>query len=301
MDRAGCFGDSGGIVSTQEQIQESYDVSNDFFRLFLDKRMIYSCGLFIDTDDLEQAQFNKLQWIANAARIVPGMRVLDIGCGWGGNLQFLRETRAAASAVGITLSPAQYDQARRINDPAIAAKLVNYRDFEPDKPFDAITSIGMFEHVATPEEQRSGKSIEIYRDYFRRAWTWTKPGAWFGLQSVIGVRIPRDPKMLRDIAFVTYSIFPGAITPRLEGIMAAVNPYWEVVELQTRREHYARTLQHWHARFMKQEAQIRERWGDQRFADYDRYLGIMIRAFTEGYGSLAQLALRRIDAVRTPA
>jgi cyclopropane-fatty-acyl-phospholipid synthase len=301
VDRAGCFGDSGGIVSTQEQIQESYDVSNDFFRLFLDKRMIYSCGLFIDTDDLEQAQFNKLQWIANAARIVPGMRVLDIGCGWGGNLQFLRETRAAASAVGITLSPAQYDQARRINDPAIAAKLVNYRDFEPDKPFDAITSIGMFEHVATPEEQRSGKSIEIYRDYFRRAWTWTKPGAWFGLQSVIGVRIPRDPKMLRDIAFVTYSIFPGAITPRLEGIMAAVNPYWEVVELQTRREHYARTLQHWHARFMKQEAQIRERWGDQRFADYDRYLGIMIRAFTEGYGSLAQLALRRIDAVRTPA
>jgi cyclopropane-fatty-acyl-phospholipid synthase len=291
----------GDIVSTQEQIQQSYDVSNDFFRLFLDQRMIYSCGLFIDTDDLEQAQLNKLSWIAKAARVTPGARVLDIGCGWGGNLRFLRETAGASSAVGITLSPAQYDLARRINDPGIEAKLVNYRDYEPDQPFDAITSIGMFEHIATPEEQRSGKSIEIYRDYFKRAWTWTKPGAWFGLQSVIGLRLPRDPKMLRDIAFVTYSIFPGAITPRLESIMAAVNPYWEVVELQTRREHYARTLHHWHTRFMRHEAKIRERWGDQRFADYDRYLGIMNQAFREGYGSLAQLALRRMDTVRMPA
>jgi cyclopropane-fatty-acyl-phospholipid synthase len=288
-------------VSTQEQIKESYDVSNDFFRLFLDKRMVYSCALFIGTDDLEQAQLNKLAWIADAARVTPGARVLDIGCGWGANLQFLVESRQAGNAVGITLSPAQYEQASRINDPRITAELVSYRDYEPAEPFDAVTSIGMFEHVATPDEARSGRSVEIYRDYFRRAWTWTKPGAWFGLQSVIGVRIPRDPRMLRDISFVTYSIFPGSITPRLEAVMAAVNPYWEVVELQTRREHYARTLQHWHTRFLRNEATIRHRWGDKRFDEYDRYLGIMIRAFTEGYGSLAQLALRRIDAVRATA
>src|SRR6266478_4940597 len=193
-------------MSTQEQIQVSYDVSNDFYRLFLDKRMIYSCALFSDTDDLEQAQLKKLAWIAGAARVGPGARVLDIGCGWGGNLQFLVESCGARSAVGITLSPAQYEEASCINIPNVEVELASYRDYEPDELFDAVVSIGMFEHVATPAEARSGCNVEIYRDYFRRAWNWTKPGAWFGLQTVIGVKIPRDPRLLRDIAFVTYSI-----------------------------------------------------------------------------------------------
>jgi len=285
-------------LSSQAQIQESYDISNDFYRLFLDKRMIYSCALFTGTDDLEQAQVNKLNWIADAARVRPGGRVLDIGCGWGGNLRFLAETRAAGSVVGITLSPAQYDQVRQINLANVEARLVSYLDYAPEAPFDAITSIGMFEHIATPEDARSGRSIELYREYFRRAWKWTRPGSWFGLQSVIGLTLPRDPKKLREIAFVTYKIFPGAITPRLEAIMASVNPYWEVVELQTRREHYARTLEHWHARFRQNEKTVRERWGAARFDEYDLYLGAMAQAFMEGYGSLAQLSLRRLDNVR---
>jgi cyclopropane-fatty-acyl-phospholipid synthase len=288
-------------MSTQEQIQVSYDVSNDFYRLFLDKRMIYSCALFSDTDDLEQAQLKKLAWIAGAARVGPGARVLDIGCGWGGNLQFLVESCGARSAVGITLSPAQYEEASCINIPNVEVELASYRDYEPDELCDAVVSIGMFEHVATPAEARSGCNVEIYRDYFRRAWNWTKPGAWFGLQTVIGVKIPRDPRLLRDIAFVTYSIFPGVTTPRLEAIMAAVNPYWEVVELQTRRDHYARTLQHWQARFRSNERTIRERWGSKRFEEYDRYFGITAAVFSEGFCSLAQLALRRVDGLRRPA
>jgi len=285
-------------LSTQAQIQESYDVSNDFYRLFLDKRMIYSCALFTGTDDLEEAQVNKLAWIAEAAHVTPGARVLDIGCGWGGNLRYLAQTRAAGAAVGITLSPAQYEEARRINIPNVEAHLVSYLDYEPEEPFDAITSIGMFEHIATPDDARSGRSIDLYREYFRRAWTWTRPGAWFGLQSVTGLTLPRDPKTLREIAFVTYKIFPGAITPRLEAIIASVNPYWEVVELQTRREHYARTLEHWHARLRRNEKTVRERWGDARFDEYDVYLSAMARAFKAGFGSLAQLALRRLDNVR---
>jgi cyclopropane-fatty-acyl-phospholipid synthase len=285
-------------LSNQAQIKESYDISNDFYRLFLDKRMIYSCALFNGTDDLEQAQLNKLNWIADAARVRPGTRVLDIGCGWGGNLRFLAEARGAGAVVGITLSPAQYDEVRRINLPNVEGRLVSYLDYQPDEPFDAVTSIGMFEHIATPEDARTGRNVELYREYFRRAWEWTRPGSWFGLQSVIGLTLPRDAKKLREIAFVTYKIFPGAITPRLEAIMASVNPYWEVVELQTRREHYARTLGHWHARFRQNEATVRARWGDARFEEYDLYLGAMIEAFAAGYGSLAQISLRRLDKLR---
>jgi len=284
-------------LSTQAQIEESYGIANDFYDLFLDRRKIYTCGLFIGTDDLEQAQLNKLNWIADAARVKPGHRVLDIGCGWGGTARFLVEERGAASAVGITLSEPQFEEARRKAVPNTDYRLVSYLDYEPDQPFDAVTSIGMFEHISTPEQARSGRNVELYREYFRRAWLWTKPGAWFGLQTVTQLRIARDPQFLRDIGSVTYSIFPGAITPRLEAIMAAVNPYWEVVELQMRREHYARTLENWHARFVRNEAEVVERWGRPRFEEYERYFRRMAEGFHKGYGSLAQMALRRLDPV----
>jgi cyclopropane-fatty-acyl-phospholipid synthase len=283
-------------VSTQADIQESYDVSNDFFRLFLDERMIYTCALFApESDDLEAAQLNKLGWIADAARVAPGMSVLDIGCGWGGNLRFLAETRGVAAACGITLSPAQYQQAARIGLPQLHVHLTDYRTFEPERVFDAVVSIGMFEHIATPEEARDGRHIEIYRDYFRRAHEWTRPGAWFGLQSVLQHRIPRERKALGDLFWATRTIFPGAITPRLEAVMAAVTPYWEVMEVQTRREHYARTMHHWHQRLVRNKTEICRRWGDARFAEYDRYLSTMSRAFHDGWMSLGQFALRRID------
>ena len=283
-------------MSTQAEIQETYDVANEFYRLFLDERMIYTCGLFDERDDLEQAQRNKLHWIADAARVQPGARVLDIGCGWGGSLEFLARERKVRTAVGITLSPAQFGQAAGIEHSGVEAHLTSYTDYEPDELFDAVISIGMFEHIATPEEARSGKNVAAYRSYFKRAWQWTRPGASFGLQTVVSLRIPRDRETLRLMGAVTAQIFPGAVTPRLESVVASVNPYWEVCEVQMRREHYARTLQHWHQRLLSHEATIRQRWGDERFEDYDRYLIESSRAFEEGWLSLAQLSLRRLEA-----
>lgn len=279
------------------QIETAYGIENDFYRCFLDRRMIYSCGLFTDTDDLDQAQLNKLNFIADAAHVEPGMRVLDIGCGWGGNIAFLAHERGAAKAVGITLSAQQFEEVKTHLGPKVEAELVNYLDYEPEETFDAITSIGMFEHISTPEQARSGQNIEIYRDYFRRAWEWTRPGAWFGLQTVTQLRIARDVRFLRDIGSVTYGIFPGAITPRLEAIMAAVNPYWEVVTLHMRREHYARTCASWHDKLVANRDMVVERWGQSRFDEYEHYLRRISEGFTSGYGSLAQLSLRRMEAV----
>lgn len=282
-------------MSTQADIEETYDVANDFYRLFLDERMIYSCAVFGDEDNLELAQTNKLNFIADCAGVTPGMRVLDIGCGWGGAIDFLARERGAAHAVGITLSPAQYEQASRITTPGVEARHGSYLEYTPDQPFDAAISIGMFEHICTPEEFRSGKATAVYRDYFRRAWEWTRPGARFGLQSIVQLRIPRERQALRELAEVTYQIFPGAITPRVETIIASMNPYWEVQQVQMRRPHYQRTLEHWHERFRANEAEIRARWGDQRYADYDRYLPGAARAFENGYLSLAQFSLVRMD------
>src|ERR1044071_4342816 len=94
--------------STQSEVEVSYDVDNEFFRLWLDERMNYTCGLFEGTDNLEQAQLNKLAWLSKAAHVGPESTVLDIGCGWGANLEYLALVSKVKAAHGITLSSAQF-------------------------------------------------------------------------------------------------------------------------------------------------------------------------------------------------
>ncbi len=282
-------------MSTARDIAVSYDVSNEFFGLWLDERMNYSCALFEDTDNLEQAQLNKLRYIADAAHVEPHQRVLDIGCGWGANLRYLSEVRGIRDAVGITLSRAQHEFLLSRKLPGVEVRCTDYRQFQPETQFDAVTSIGMFEHIATPEEARDGRSIDVYRDYFRRVWHWTRPSAHFGLQSVVGGLIPRDRAHLRELAWATATIFPGAISPRIEAIVQSVNPYWEIVELKTRRVHYERTATEWLHRLESRESQISEQYGRARFEEYQRYLRACIVSFHNGYQSLAQLSLRRND------
>jgi cyclopropane-fatty-acyl-phospholipid synthase len=282
-------------MSNQAEVEVSYDVDNEFFRLWLDERMNYTCALFEGTDDLEQAQVNKLAWLHDAAHVRPDSSVLDIGCGWGANMEYLAQKRGVRDVHGITLSTAQHAEIMRRGLPNVTAQVVSYLDYKPPVKFDSIISICMMEHIVTPQQARDGKSIEMYRNYFRLAHQWSKPGAWFGLQTILRNRVPRIAADVRDIGWVTYEIFPGGITPRLEEIIAAVNPYWEVMEVKTRRLHYKRTCEIWLERMRKNEAYIKQRWGSKLFADYDRYLSTCVRGFEMHYQSLAQYSLQRID------
>lgn len=281
--------------STQNEVEVSYDVSNEFFRLWLDERMNYTCGLFEGTDNLEEAQLKKLAWLHDAAHVTRDMAVLDIGCGWGANVEYLAVDRGVREVHGITLSRQQKAEIDRRKIPGVTASVCSYLDYKPETKFDAIISICMMEHICSPEEARAGKSIEMYRKYFKLAHQWSKPGAYFGLQTILRNRVPRDPKDLKELGWVTYTIFPGGITPRLEEIIAAVNPYWEVLEVKSRRLHYQKTCTHWRQRLRDHEKVIRDKWGAKVFEDYDRYLSTCIRAFDMHYQSLAQYSLRRID------
>ncbi len=285
-------------MSNQAEVEVSYDVSNEFFRLWLDERMNYTCALFEGTDNLEEAQLKKLQWLHDAARVTPDKKVLDIGCGWGANLEFLSTAKGVQESYGITLSRAQHEEVQSRNLPGVTVDCVDYRDYEPTTKFDAVISICMMEHIARPEEARAGEHIRLYRDYFRRVWEWTNPGAWFGLQTILRNRVPRNRQDLKDIGWLTYAIFPGGLSLRLEDVVMAVNPYFEIMEIQTRRTHYGRTCQEWLNRLRDHEGLIREKWGDQVFEDYDRYLRTCVTGFDKHYQSLAQYALRRNDTLR---
>jgi cyclopropane-fatty-acyl-phospholipid synthase len=283
-------------MSTQEEVEVSYDVSNEFFELWLDKKMNYTCALFDGTDDLEEAQVKKLDRLSRFAGIDANTKsVLDIGCGWGSNMEHQSTVNNVPDVHGITLSSAQLEYCHNRKIPNATASLCNYLDYEPANLFDAIMSICMIEHVATPEETRAGKHIDLYRNYFRLAHKWTKPGAKFGLQTITRNRVPRKAKDLDDLRHTTYIIFPGGITPRVEDIVIATQPYWEVMECHSMRLDYKRTIEHWRMRLRDHESTIRQQWGDVVFDDYNRYLTTCVNAFENDWHSLHQWSLKRKD------
>lgn len=285
------------MTSTQAEIEVSYDVSNEFFKLWLDEYMHYTSASFITGDEtLEQAQLQKCKILADYAEVTPDSFVLDIGCGWGANLEYLVRHRDVKRAHGITLSTAQCDW---IHDdkklPGVKAIVCDYAKYEPEEKYDGLISIEMIDHLCSPEQSRKGMAIELYRKYFSKVADWVKPGACFGFQAILRNRIPRTRKDLQDLAFTADVIFPGGLNPRLEELTAAVNPRWEILEMRTQRTCYGKTTGEWLRRMRGHEAFIRDKWGDQLFDEYERYLDTCVRAFDAHWSSDVQMKLRRID------
>lgn len=282
------------MTSTQQEIQVSYDVSNDFFRLWLDEQMHYTSASYLTGDEtLEEAQRNKCRILYDYAEMNPDKRVLDIGCGWGANLEY-HATRGTREAHGITLSPLQHEEIERRRLPGVKTWCADYKDFEPEQKYDALQSLEMVDHLCSPAQANKGMAVDLYREYFRRCREWVEPGAYFGFQAILRNRVPRDRNDLADLKFTADVIFPGGLNPRLEELICAVNPYWEILELRTQRESYGRTTAEWLRRMRAHEDRIRKEWGDQVFDDYDRYLSTCVRAFANHWSSDVQMKLRAV-------
>ena len=155
-------------------IMHHYDLSDDFFRLWLGPDMVYSCGWWEAGDSLARAQDRKIDFFAGRLG-VRGGRVLDIGCGWGALLDRLVRVHGAAAGVGLTLSPGQADFAARRNVTGVSYLLQNWADHEPGMPYDAITCVEATEHFAS-ERLSPDEKVEVYRAFFDRAASWLRPG-----------------------------------------------------------------------------------------------------------------------------
>ncbi len=222
----------------REAVTFHYDVSNEFFRLWLDSRMLYSCGYFERaTDDLETAQAAKLRHICRKLRLKPHDRLLDIGCGWGG-LAIHAAQSACAEVTGITLSQQQASLASTLVANAgltadIAIELKDYRDLEGAARYDAIVSVGMAEHVGA----------ENLPAYFKQAFALLKPGGVF-LNHAIGDGI--RARSSRAPSFIQEYVFPDSDLPPIPRVLAAAESAgFEVRDVENLREHYTLTLRHW--------------------------------------------------------
>lgn len=281
-------------MATQHDVQYHYDVSNDFFKLFLDEKYrVYSCGVWENASNLEEAQENKLKRIANFAHIKKGDHVLDIGCGWGGMLEYCVNTREVSSAMGITLSQAQYQYLMQKKLSSTSLKLCSWRDLNNDKRFDAIVSIGAMEHFASLQERKYGRHIDVYERFFQNCSHISRKQAYLGLQTIVTLKKPETLQSMRDTHYLLKYVFPGSVLPDISSLQLAMNKWYEPENLRTIGLDYARTLQEWKMRLNQHKDKVINQYGETLLIHYNHYFDAAIRSFEKGYISLLQMSLRK--------
>src|SRR5581483_10271493 len=230
-DRPALNGNLHSKQRDRQAIHYHYDVSNDFYSLFLDPKMVYSCGYFEHPqDDLETAQIHKLDYICRKLRLKPGERLLDIGCGWGG-LIIHAAKKYGVHATGVTLSSQQLELARqRIRDAGLSSqcevKLLDYRELTGAEEYDKLVSVGMVEHVGESK----------LPEYFSQAFRLLRTGGVF-LNHGIGKSGTREAP--HQPAFTDVYVFPdGELVPIHTTLNAAENAGFEIRDVENLREHY---------------------------------------------------------------
>ena len=275
-----------------EAIRYHYDISNDFYALWLDPRMVYSCAYYRNGDeDLATAQELKLDHICRKLRLQPGDRFLDIGCGWGALVMWAAE-RYGAQATGITLSPNQHALANeRIRAAGLQDRcrvlLQDYREVPGEGVFDKIASIGMFEHVGL-------KNLQLYFGILHRLLRDGGVALNHGITSV-------DPDS-REVGlgageFIEQYVFPHGELPHLSLALREMSAAGlEVMDVETLRLHYARTLAHWSGRLEANRDAAREHAGERRLRIWRVYLAGCALAFERNWCTIQQvLAVKNGD------
>jgi cyclopropane-fatty-acyl-phospholipid synthase len=271
------------------QVQFHYDVSDDFYALWLDPQRVYSCAYWPpEVHDIAGAQEAKLDLICRKLMLQPGERFLDVGAGWGALLLWAAE-HYGVQATGITLSRHQHAHVQRLIDERglagrVSMQLIDYRDLPEDRCFDKIASIGMFEHVGRAR----------LPGYFAKLWRLLAPG---GLLMNHGITAggTRNRELGAGIGtFVEHHIFPGGELLHIAHVLEAMaDAGWEMVDVENLRPHYARTLWAWSDALEARLDSARALASDTTLRAWRLYLAGSAVAFERGWMALHQVLAAR--------
>ena len=268
-----------------------YDVSNEFYRLWLDERLVYSCAYFkSDRDTLDTAQRQKLDHICRKLVLQPGERLLDIGCGWGALVMHAAQ-HYGVRAVGVTLSRNQHEYAAaQIRECGLEdrceVRFMDYRDVPESEPYDKIASVGMFEHVG----------IDQFPVYFGKIRRLLKPGGLLmnhGITSMSAGSAGAGPDLS---GFIDEYVFPGGELAHVSQVIAAMAEQGlECCDAESLRPHYAKTLWQWVSRLEARKAEAMTLVGEKKYRIWQIYMAGSAWAFERGWLSIYQLLAGRPD------
>ena len=251
-----------------------YDIGNDLFSRMLDRRMIYSCGYWKDAATLDQAQEAKLDLVCRKLQLKPGMRVLDIGCGWGGTAAFAAE-RYGVSVVGITVSGEQATLARQLCQGLnVEIRLQDYRDL--DGTFDRVLSIGMFEHVGQKN----------YDTFMRVVRSHLADDGLFLLHTIGSNR-----SLTRNDPWSERYIFPNSMVPSARQICVAIEGKFVLEDWHGFGPDYDTTLMHWHRNVEAHWSELKDRYGERFHRMWTYFLLSSAGGFRARKNQLWQLVL----------
>ena len=289
---AGLRGGLHSIERDRQAVTYHYNVSNDFYALWLDQRLVYSCAYFETGDeDLDTAQERKLDYLCRKLRLEAGERLLDIGCGWGGLIIHAAQ-RYGVQALGITLSENQAMLANaRIAQAGLQhhcrVEVRDYRQMREINGFDKIVSVGMFEHVG---ESR----LPLY---FRHAWQLLRPGGVFLNH---GIALRGTDRRQTGPTFIGRYVFPdGELVPINAALRCAEQASFEVRDVESLREHYALTLRHWARRLELHQDQALQVVDKPTLRVWQLFLHGTAYFFTSGLLNLYQALLLKPDKGRS--
>ena len=269
----------------RKAIEYHYDVSNDFYALWLDRNMVYSCAYFKREDDsLELAQQQKLDHILTKLALKPGERLLDIGCGWGA-LVFRAVEKFGARAVGITLSRNQHEYAQaKIREKGIAdrceVRLQDYRDVPEAGGYDKIASVGMFEHVG----------LGNLAPYFRKMHSLLRDGGLVLNHGITSIDPESRAVGLGAGDFIGRYVFPHGELPHIGLVLRemAVGGF-EAVDVESLRRHYAKTTALWASRLEAEQEKARAIAGEKRYRIWSVYLAGCAHGFAHNWMNIYQV------------
>lgn len=268
---------------SKEDIQSHYDVGNDFYKLWLDPTLTYSCAYFEDDnkDDLEKAQIDKIHHIINKLYPQKGKTLLDIGCGWG-TLMLTAAKEYGLKVTGVTLSKEQYNLVQqKIKDQHLEdvaeVLLVDYRELG-DRKFDYVTSVGMFEHVGT----------ENLGQYFQDVSKYLKDD---GTALIHGITRQQGGA---TNAWINKYIFPGGYIPGFNEITGhIIETNMQLSDVEFLRRHYQRTLEIWDKNFNNHREEIEKEFGDRFTRMWDLYLQACAASFESGNIDVVQYLISK--------
>ncbi|RWU26874.1 SAM-dependent methyltransferase [Pseudomonas alkylphenolica] len=266
-------------------ISYHYDLSNDFYQLWLDQDMAYSCAYFkTEQDTLEQAQQNKFEHLCRKLRLQKGDYLLDVGCGWGGLSRFAAR-EFGAKVLGITLSKEQLKLGRErvkaegLQD-QVDLQILDYRDLPQDGRFDKVVSVGMFEHVGHA-------NLALYCE---RLFGAVREGGLVMNHGITAKHVDGRPVGRGAGSFIERYVFPHGELPHLSMIAASISQAGlEVVDVESLRLHYARTLKHWSDRLESQLQLASTLVPEKALRIWRLYLAGCSYAFAKGWINLHQI------------